>query len=113
MLATSVKNLLQQHGYSMTLKREASGASYDPATGGFTGGSVATETVTGVFINYTDDEVDGSRITVTDRKLLMQASGVNMAPKTDDLIDDEVRIVSVRTLKDADGVMAYICQVRG
>lgn len=113
MLAQGIKRLLQSRGYDVVLKREASGGSYDPATGGVTGGSVATETMRGAFIDYSDDEIDGTRISVTDRKLLLRGSGTTMVPTPGDLVDDTVRIIRVRTIRDGDGLISYSCQVRG
>jgi hypothetical protein len=113
MLAKSVKRLLSSRlGRDVVLKREDDGSTYDVTTGSTTGGSETTETFRGAFTNYNQDEVDGTRITEKDSKLLLQGEGSTMVPQTGDLVDDTYRIVRARKIEDGSGVIGYICQVR-
>ena len=112
-LDKDVKRLLATHGYDVTLKRVQDGGTYNTTTGIMSGGTTTTETVRGMFINYKEEEVDGTSIVADDRKLILQALGMTMVPDTGDLVDDEVRILDVRKIQSGAIVIAYICQTRG
>lgn len=112
-LAKSIERLLRRRGREVSLKREASGATYDVATGGMTGGSEVTETFRGAFTNYAVDEVDGTTITEKDSKLLLSGRGASMVPTPGDLADsDTYRVIRVRTIREGSELVGYICQVR-
>lgn len=112
-LDRDVKRLLATHGYDLTLKRVQDGGTYSTTTGKVSGGTTTTETVRGMYINYMAEEVDGTSIEMDDRKLILRALGMTMVPDTGDLVDDEVQIISVQTIKSGATVIAYICQTRG
>ena len=112
-LDRDVQRLLTTHGYDLSLKRTNSGGAYDTTTGKVSGGTTISATVRGVFIDYRESDIDGTSILADDRKLLLQARGLTMAPETGDVLDDDVQIVSVRTIKSGDTVIAYTCQTRG
>lgn len=112
-LDRDVEKLIDRFGYDIVLKRTNDGGSYDPATGTVTAGETTTATVRGVFINYNERDVDGTSVLMDDRKLLLQARGLTMVPETGDTLDDEVQIISVRTIKAGSTVIAYTCQTRG
>lgn len=85
-LHKDVQQLITTHGYEVSFSRAQSGGSYDTATGTITGGTTLTWTGRGVFINYMDEDVNGTSITTDDRKLLLQAVGLTRAPEINDLI---------------------------
>jgi len=112
-LDRDVQRLLATHGYVLSLKRTNSGGSYNTTTGQFSGGETLTEDVRGVFINYMEQEIDGTSVLADDRKLLLQARGTTMVPETGDDIDDEVKIITVRKILSGTTLIAYVCQTRG
>lgn len=85
-LHKDVQRLLGTHGYAVSFSRAQSGGTYDPATGDVTGGTTLTWTGRGVFVNYMDEDVNGTSITTDDRKLLLQAVGLDRAPEVGDLV---------------------------
>jgi len=112
-LDKDVTRLLATHGYDLTLSRRLDGGSYSTTTGKVSGGTTTTETVRGMFINYMEEEVNGTSITADDRKLILRAQGMTMVPETGDFVDNEVRILDVRKIQSGATVIAYICQTRG
>lgn len=85
-LHKDVKQLITTHGYDVSFSRAQSGGSYDTSTGTITGGSTLTWSGRGVFINYMDEDVNGTSITTDDRKLLLQAVGLTREPEIGDLV---------------------------
>jgi len=112
-LHRDVAQLLSTHGYTVDFSRAQSGGTYDTSTGTMTGGSTLTWSGVGVYINYTDQEINGTSITTDDRKLLLQAKDLTRAPENGDLVDSELQVISTRTIKSGTTVIGYVCQVRG
>jgi hypothetical protein len=112
-LHKDVKQLITTHGYEVSFSRAQSGGSYDTTTGTITGGSTLTWSGRGVFINYMDEDVNGTSITTDDRKLLLQAVGLDRAPEVADLVVGVGQVLDVRTIQSGFTVIAYVCQVRG
>jgi hypothetical protein len=112
-LNRDVTRLLATHGYDLTLKRVKVGGTYDTTTGTVTGGATSTATIRGVFIDYNEQDIDGTNVLADDRKLLVQADGLTLVPEVGDFVDDEVRIERVRKIQSGATVIAYICQTRG
>lgn len=112
-LHKDVEQLLETHGYSVSFSRAQSGGSYDPATGTVTGGSTLTWTGRGVFVNYRNEEVDGTSITTDDRKLLLQAVDLTREPEPGDTIDGTVQVLNVQKMQSGSTVIGYILQTRG
>lgn len=112
-LDRDVQRLIKTHGYDVVIKRTNVGGTYNTTTGTITGGSTTTATGRGVFINYVEQDIDGTSILADDRKLLLQALGLSVVPETGDSVDDEVQIVSVRTIQSGATIIAYVCQTRG
>jgi len=112
-LHKDVKQLLKTHGYAVSFQRVQSGGSFDPATGTVTGGETLTWSGRGVYINYMDQEVNGTSITTDDRKLLLQADGLIRAPEPGDIAVGVGQVLDVQTIQSGATVVAYVCQVRG
>jgi hypothetical protein len=112
-LDRDVQRLLATHGYTLSLKRTNSGGSYSTATGKVSGGDTLLEDVRGVFIDYRESDIDGTSILADDRKLLLQARDMTMIPAPGDVVGDDVQVVSVRTIKSGNTIVAYTCQTRG
>ena len=112
LLADDIAFLLDEHGYDVTVSRE-SDESYNPETGEFES-TTLTGTIRGVFINYEQDYINNTTILADDRKLLIQAKGIEMVPKMGDVLDGDVQIVGpVRKIQSGDTVIAYTAQTRG
>ena len=105
-LRTTATRLLTNNGKTITLTRETDGA-YDPSTGGST--VVTTNPAgVGVLVRYRNNEVDGTTILSSDRRLIYTGD----EPKIDDRYGVE-RIVDVFPIDpDESGVIVYTCQLR-
>lgn len=112
-LHKDVERLLATHGYSVSFSRVQSGGSYDTATGDVTGGSTLTWSGRGVFVNYRDEEVNGTSITTDDRKLLLQAVDLDTVPEPGDVVDSTVQVINVQKLQSGSTVIGYMLQTRG
>lgn len=112
-LDKDVQQLLARHGYDVEIVRVNDGGSYDTSTGTFSGGTTTSETFRGVFVNYKEEDIDGTAVEADDRKLLLQARNATMVPDVGDVVDDEVSLVNVRRIKSGETTIAYICQTRG
>ena len=86
-LNKDVTQLLRTHGRDLTLTRTNSGGTYNTTTGAFGGGSTVTYTGRGVFINYVEEDIDGTTVQADDRKLLLQSA---TAPENGDRVSTEV-----------------------
>lgn len=113
MMDEDVAFLLAEHGYDLTLERAGAGGTYDPATGGVTGAAApTTSTLRGVFIDYNFERINDTTIQVGDRKLLIQAKDISVAPKIGDIVGGMDIVGPVRTIKSGDTVIAYTAQTR-
>ena len=112
-LHKDVQQLIATHGFDVSFSRAQSGGSYDPSTGTMTGGTTLTWSGRGVFINYMDEDVNGTSITTDDRKLLLQAVGLTRAPEVADLVVGVGQVLNVQTIQSGSTVVGYVCQVRG
>lgn len=111
MLRDDVAILLAEHGKTMTVTR-LSGSTYNPATGTMSAGTAQSFTIQGVFINYNEEQINGTTIRADDRKLLIQAKGLATAPLIGDRVEG-VEILTVRRLESAATTIAFACQTRG
>ena len=112
-LNKDVERLIATHGYAVSFSRAQSGGSYDPATGTVTGGSEVTWTGRGVYVNYREEDVDGTSITTDDRKLLLQAVDLSTEPEPGDVVDSTVQVLNVQKLQSGSTVIGYMLQTRG
>jgi hypothetical protein len=110
MLGDAVAHLLQDFGSALTLTRGGTPA-YNPATGTTTTSGGGTFTVRGVFINYADENVNGTTIRSGDRRLLVAAQGSTTAPQIDDVVGG-LKVIDVRTIAPNGTPIAYSCQMR-
>lgn len=111
-LATDAHDLIKEFGQTMTLKRLTPGA-YDPATGTVSN-TTTTETATGVDIEYTSREIDGTIILRGDKKLIFSKTGIG-TPKVDDTVTIGTVVYTlknVQALSPGGTVVIYTCQAR-
>ena len=102
------KKLLKKFGKVINATRQVEVPdSYDPTTGGASYTSL-TLTGLGVLLKFSNQEIDGTTILSSDRKLIYTGDEL----KVDDKYINE-RIVSVSPLDpDESGAIIYTCQLR-
>jgi hypothetical protein len=110
------EELLTEFGRTYTLQEEGSDAVFDEASGFFTTpGTAVAHTVTGIFSQYAQREIDGSSIQATDFKVILMAADMTVVPDTSMKILDgaaEYAIVHVTPLKPGGVDIIYTLQVR-
>jgi len=100
--------LLAQFGNAVALIREDTGGTYDPVSGGTTGGSDLTLNGTGVLLDYMAGDIDGSLVLATDRKLLYQGDALQVGDKF-----GAWRVLSIGDLDpDESGTLLTTAQMR-
>lgn len=118
-MAKSVIQLLKRRGQEITFRRVSEGV-YNTATGATGAATTSDELALVAFVGYNIRYIDGVNILRGDRKALMGAlksdgTPLVKVPLAGDMLigqDDDVSIVDVRIIRDADTNTAYICQVR-
>ena len=63
-------NLLTKFGKAVILTRSDNGGSYDPATGGISGGSTLSLDGVAVLLSFDKNEIDGEHVRAEDLKML-------------------------------------------
>lgn len=116
--AIDLKYLIDEHGKACTFIAKSLGT-YDPTTGGLTGGSSTSYTVNIHYSNYNLQDIDGRQVVMGDRKALfplVDTSGTAIPePDIGDEITgegDKVSVVSVQKIMSGTSPVCYICQVR-
>lgn len=110
MLEEGVLQLMQDFGSDLTLSR-AGVAIYNPTTGTVTNGTPSSFTARGVFIEYREDNIDGTLVKRGDRKLLLAASGATGTPAVNDIVNG-LKVLDVRTIAPNGVPIGWTCQVR-
>jgi len=108
----TAERLITRFGQPGTLRRPAStGPAYNP-----TAGTPADQAVTFVVTEYSNREVDGTRILATDKKVLLAKGSLTIEPATSDLLLDAdakpYKVIAVMPLKPAQTVVLFELQVR-
>lgn len=100
------QQLITDAGKAVTLTRVTKG-DYDPATGG-NAETTSTLSGNGVFLRFSNREIDGTTILSSDRKLIYYGA----EPKVNDIYGFE-RVINVKPLDpDESGAIMYTCQLR-
>ena len=114
----SIYFLIEQEGQVATLTHQVAGGTYDPATGTTSGGSTTPHLIKGYFYNYKLEEIDGTQITMGDRKFLIKTTDTsNVAipePRVNDTISgvgDTVSVKGIDKIYSGSSVVVYILQV--
>lgn len=118
----TIKQLMSDRGTEVTFRRfsDRESVDYDPTLGKVSSGTENNEIVKVVFTNYSEHESDGTNTQRGDRRVLMSnfdtmGDKLIKAPTVNDEFvgeSDAVTVVDVRTLRDNNCVIGYICQVR-
>ena len=114
-LEQSVADLVDELGKALTLRKVTEGT-YDPETGEMSAASTSDTSVVGVLYDYADEDIDGTRIQMGDRRCLIKAKSLSVAPESGDRIVDGSTVYTVVRIKkhEAGGVVSgYNMQVRG
>jgi hypothetical protein len=110
MQADTVNMLLERYGSALALTRMV-GATYNPANGTLSGGTATPFSVHGVFINYADENIDGTVVRSGDRRLLVRPQGSTTVPAIGDAVGG-MRVLDVRTYAPNGVAIAWACQTR-
>lgn len=117
---TTANTMLKKFGQQVTLSHAAAGT-YDPATGGLTGGSTTTQYGTGAVVEWDNKQIDGALIRSTDKRLLLSplntAGAALTAPVLDDTITDASGIVytlvdPLKTVAPSGVAVLFDCNLR-
>lgn len=106
-MADTATNLIDHFGADAVITRTA-GATFNPSTGGYTGGSTTTLTGRGVRQQFDKREIDGEIIKRDDFRLLFGAA--SGAPETDDnvLFDgQDYRAMAITSTSPAGTAVMY------
>lgn len=110
MKPNNLHKLIVKYGKDLTLTKQTTSGSYNPATGSFDGSVDTTSTVKGYF--YTN--VNGSFGEVTTGKRMVAISGLSEEPVKGSYLsgyNDEVRIGPVQPILSGDTTVVYLCEV--
>lgn len=106
-----------EFGSTVTLRtKDRSGATYDPASDTYTGGSSTEYSVSGLAVSFDRRSVDGSLVKATDKRLFIPAQD------TPDLDSAEIvevdqggrtwKVMSVKTVMPGDARLVYELHLR-
>lgn len=117
MIGTNLKRLIDKYGKDLTYNSFTVGT-YVPGSSSVTK-TTETYTVKGYFFNYNLKDIDGTKILVGDRQLLISivdTSGDTIPePDNNDTFagqGDLVNVKGVTKIMSGDNPVCYICQVR-
>ena len=106
MVATATA--LINHFGATTIITRTTGATFNPGTGGYTGGSVTTLTGKGVRMKFDNSEIDGEIVKRGDFRLLFGAA--LGAPEVDDNVEfsgNDYRVMQVLATSPAGTAVMY------
>lgn len=113
------ERMLAKFGRDMVLRKADTFYKYNPARGlvehGPTGEFRQEYTAKGIRLDYTQSEVDGTRIKQGDARIYLDPS-LEVEPKTGDTVEIDTQcyqVIASKTLNPAGTVVLYEVQVRG
>ena len=118
-LQATADKLLKGKGQAVTITTVTPGT-YNPATGGMTGGTTTTQTAYGAVFDYGTKQIDGTLIKAGDKQILLSAFKTNGAALTAPVLGDTVTIGGVaftlveplKEVNPAGTVVMYECNAR-
>lgn len=111
-LATTATNILTTYGEDAVVSRET-GATFNPATGAYSGGSTTSFTNKAARFNYSRIEINGDTVLRDDLRLIMDTE--NGTPQVDDsCVFDNItyRVMGVTALSPDGTDIYYELQLR-
>ena len=113
-LATTAQELLTEFGGVVMLTVSVPGA-YNPATGSTGTPTVSTYSGVGVKLDYSQFDIDGTRIKAGDQRVYLNA-GIRLIPASGNTLTmggKVYNVVTSRPLQPADTTVLHDVQVRG
>ena len=111
-MQNTASGLIAKFGADAVITR-TSGATFDPATGGYTGGATTTLTGKAVRMRFTKNEIDGELVQRGDFRLLVDAaSGEPLIGDTATFDGVAYRVMDVITTAPANTSVMYDVQCR-
>jgi hypothetical protein len=109
--SSTAKQMIGKYGRDLVLKRNIEGT-FDPATYAFSGTSSPEVSCKGIVTNFKINEVDGTIVLRTDKKIILDADA--LPEQNDKIIDgtDEYTIVNVDSLEPGNTTLLYKVQAR-
>ena len=110
-LAATATRLLTKYGQTITIKR-VTGKVIDPVTGHVTPGTETTFSPVGILKKYPDGLIDGTRITASDRMLVLDNTVEPLMTDEITLQGQNWNIQEVQTSKPAGTALVYFVRVK-
>lgn len=111
MTPTNLAKLINKHGKSLTLTKETTSGTYDPATGTVSGDVDTDYPIKGYF--YTNKVGTLGEVAYGTRMVVISGAEAVVPTQGDYLSGsgDDVRIGAVRSISSGDTVIVYLCEV--
>ena len=111
-LASTAARLLKDFGGNATFSR-TTGATFNPATGSYTGGTTTQFSSDAARFNYTKREIDGETVQRDDLRLIVQVNGGEPLINDECTFDsDTYRVMNVTKLSPSGEDIYYDLQLR-
>ncbi|HET9819647.1 MAG TPA: hypothetical protein VFP92_10840 [Rhodanobacteraceae bacterium] len=110
-MAATVTRLLGDNGQPVTLRKSV-GATYDPVTGTYSGGSTQDLPMVGVFVQISSQYKLANNVQDGDRLMWVDASQTPAMGDSIVVVADVLKIMSVDAVSPAGTPLAYKLQVR-
>lgn len=113
-MSQTAQEMIAEFGRSVVLRRNNEGV-YNPLTDTVTGSNATDITISAVFTDFKEKDIDGTLILRGDKQVLFAAVSLVPAPENNDiLIDgaDEYRIIELMAIQPGDTALIYKVQVR-
>jgi len=118
-MQTTANRLLFGKGQQVSISHVIPGT-YDPTTGGLTGGSTSVQTGTGAVFEYGNKNIDGTLIKVGDKQLLLSALKTDGTELVPPVVNDTVTIggtvytiTQIKPLSPAGTIVLFDANLRG
>lgn len=113
-IAKAINDALGKHLVDLTLTSWTPGTRTSTARTSGTNPTSTTATGKGIIEDYDSNQIDGTRVHVGDRKILILGKSIDpLVPKPNDQITIEGSTYRVMRVKRDPAAATYSCQVRG